>query len=267
MIHINVLTFIPLEIQQQIQNALVDFVSEQARKYLNDRFSERIQKLRADASFQKQFAEALSRALKRFAAEYDEIDEDLVKVIVGEKDFFKNREVKNALLTILRNPGSYVKEEQDFLTASFSSVFPDRKNRERVNRAISYLLKCLVEELWHLPEFQPIYSLEFQRRITHAVQEQVELQKSQLESLTTLNENIRQALIELTNAILEKRQQEGDASIHSKPKVLHNLPQPDYEQFIGREIELDQIHTILKPYPLSQHAVVTIDLLPDKNSG
>lgn len=29
--------------------------------------------------------------------------------------------------------------------------------------------------------------------------------------------------------------------------VLHNLPQPDYEKFIGREIELEQIHQLLLP--------------------
>jgi len=41
--------------------------------------------------------------------------------------------------------------------------------------------------------------------------------------------------------------------------ILHNLPQPDYGKFIGRRKELIKIFSILKPYPHSQHAIVTID--------
>lgn len=46
---------------------------------------------------------------------------------------------------------------------------------------------------------------------------------------------------------------------HSTPLVYHNLPQPDYGQFIGREKELSQVNRILLPYPQSQHSLVTID--------
>ncbi|NUO80280.1 ATP-binding protein [candidate division KSB1 bacterium] len=41
--------------------------------------------------------------------------------------------------------------------------------------------------------------------------------------------------------------------------IYHNLPQPDYGQFIGRENELMQVMRLLRPYPHSQHALVTID--------
>lgn len=40
---------------------------------------------------------------------------------------------------------------------------------------------------------------------------------------------------------------------------LHNLPQPDYGKFIGREQELAKAMQILRPYPHSQHSLVTID--------
>jgi hypothetical protein len=43
------------------------------------------------------------------------------------------------------------------------------------------------------------------------------------------------------------------------PKVYHNLPQPDYGQFIGREEELAKVMRILRPYPHSQYPIVTID--------
>jgi tetratricopeptide (TPR) repeat protein len=41
--------------------------------------------------------------------------------------------------------------------------------------------------------------------------------------------------------------------------LMHNLPQPDYAQFIGREDKVNEILRILRPYPHSQHAIVTID--------
>ena len=43
------------------------------------------------------------------------------------------------------------------------------------------------------------------------------------------------------------------------PRAYHNLPQPDYGEFVGRKEELAQVHRILRPYPHSRHAVVTID--------
>ena len=42
-------------------------------------------------------------------------------------------------------------------------------------------------------------------------------------------------------------------------KVSHNLPHPDYGQFIGREQELAKAMRILRPYPHSQHSLVTVD--------
>jgi LuxR family glucitol operon transcriptional activator len=45
----------------------------------------------------------------------------------------------------------------------------------------------------------------------------------------------------------------------SPPKTHHNLPQPDYGRFVGREAELAQVIRILQPYPYSQEHLVTID--------
>ena len=43
------------------------------------------------------------------------------------------------------------------------------------------------------------------------------------------------------------------------PDILHNLPQPDISELVGREDELEIITGRLKPYPLSQFAIVLID--------
>ena len=45
------------------------------------------------------------------------------------------------------------------------------------------------------------------------------------------------------------REPSSEAGRPQKP--LHNLPQPDYGSFVGREDELAQVHHILQPYPRS----------------
>ncbi|PSB54109.1 hypothetical protein C7B67_00100 [filamentous cyanobacterium Phorm 6] len=42
-------------------------------------------------------------------------------------------------------------------------------------------------------------------------------------------------------------------------KLRHNLPQPDYGLFIGREQEVNKILEKLRPYPHSQNSVITVD--------
>jgi len=66
-------------------------------------------------------------------------------------------------------------------------------------------------------------------------------------------------------AELEDRLTHGDFGADGRflgmrpPRIYHNLPQPDYGTFIGREEELAQVHRILRPYPHSQEYLVTID--------
>jgi tetratricopeptide (TPR) repeat protein len=264
MLQLDILGLIPQSLKRQALDTLVDFVSEQARKYASEEIAARIKKLRSDAAFNQAFEEGLKRAIQRFVQEYEIQDEDLVAAIAADADFFNNEEVRAALLTILKNPGVYLASERERLAESFDSVLPGRKNRERVDRAVIYLLKCLAEEVWHLPELQPIYSLQFQRMTAEATRQQVELQKAQLQALTSLNAGVREALLQLTDAIAERKllpAGEGPAlpAPPFKPKVYHNLPQPDYGRFVGREQELAQVARILRPYPHSQHALVTID--------
>lgn len=51
----------------------------------------------------------------------------------------------------------------------------------------------------------------------------------------------------------------SDQENQKKPKKLyHNLPQPDFIQFIGRKKEFDQIINLLKPYPSSYVHLISI---------
>ena len=257
----DMLDIIPHNLKQQVLDTLVDFVSGEAKKYVSGEIANKIRALRSDAAFQRTFEKGLQQAAKRFIAEYEAQDEDLVAAIQAAPTFFANEQVQKAMLTMLRKPGTYLAEEREKLAQSFDSVLPERKNRERVDKAVTYFLRCLAEELWHLPELLPVYSLQFQRLSAEAAQQQVTLQKAQLQALTGLGAGIREALLQLTDAIGEQKALPpgGRYALPERPKVYHNLPQPDYGRFIGREAELAQVEKILRPYPHSQHALVTID--------
>ena len=256
----SLIDWIPESFREKAADAVVNFIGDQTKKYLGDEVAGRIKKLRSDAGFQQAFAQGLQRAARRFFEEYEAQDEDLTAALRDAPEFFENEDVQAALLKILKNPGAYLADERAVVAQSFDSVLPTRKNRERVDKAVTFFLRCLAEEVCHLPELQPIYSFQFQRMTAEALRQQAEMQRVQLQALTGLNAGMRDALLQLTEKLVEQKALPGGAFMLSeRPKVYHNLPQPDYGNFVGREAELKKITAILRPYPASQHALVTID--------
>jgi LuxR family glucitol operon transcriptional activator len=91
------------------------------------------------------------------------------------------------------------------------------------------------------------------RRIAFTVQDlrQIDIQQSQV---TGVGDNWH-----VEGGIHYNVNQTASSDAPKHPQVHHNLPQPDYGEFVGRTAELAQVHRILRPYPHSRHAVVTID--------
>ena len=259
----DIFKFIPESLKQTAVDTIVETVIERGEGLLSDSILNKIKGLRSDAAFRQQFETGLLGGLQRFIEEYQLQDEDLVAAISADATLFTQPEVQQALLRILQQPGQYLAEEQAVLAQSFSSVLPQRVNRDRVDQAIVYLLKCLAREVWHLPELQPIYSLEFQRITAESTHEQLAVQKAQLATLENLNIGVREALLQLTDALSDQKQltsgKNSYASSILKPVVYHNLPQPGYSEFVGREGELKRIFDLLRPYPQSRHHLIVID--------
>jgi hypothetical protein len=246
---LEIFKLIPDSLKQQIRDALVDTLVDQAKGLISGEFKAKIESLRTDAAFRKAYETGLEQAVIRFVSEYEFEDEDLVKAIAQDEDLFHNKEVQKALLQIIRRPGVFLAKEYAQLGEPFLSVLPERKNRERVNRAVTYLLKCLAEELWHLPELRAIYELQFHRMTAEAVREQVAIEKEQLAVLTSLDEGIRKALLQLTERLAELKlpPNESKPTAISYLPVYHNLPQPDYSDFIGRHKEVQRLQALLAP--------------------
>ena len=140
MFSIDPTNLIPQGLFTKAIDATVDVVVEVGRGVLDEQRLRQVRGLRSDGAFRVAFEEGLRRAASRFEAEYGHQDEDLVAAIAGDEGFFENEEVQAALLTILQNPGIYLAEERELLVASFDSVLPRRRNRERVGKAVNVFL-------------------------------------------------------------------------------------------------------------------------------
>ncbi|MCB8985834.1 MAG: ATP-binding protein, partial [Ardenticatenaceae bacterium] len=259
----DVFGLIPDSFKQSAVDAIVETVVERGEGLLSDSILNRIKGLRSDAAFRKQLDVGMQRGLQRFADEYQLKDEDLVAAILQDTALFTAHAVRDALIEIVQQPGRYLMEERTLVSQTFAAVLPGRINRERVDRAILYLLKCLAQEMWHLPELQPIYSLEFQRITAEVAHEQLAVQKAQLAALESMNSGVRDAFLQLTEALSEQKRLSvapETASLSTpRPTIYHNLPRPDYGEFIGREEELNQIFSLLRPSPLSNYHLIVVD--------
>ena len=258
---LNIFEFIPDNLKQKWRNMLVDQLSELAKSSNASNVAKTIRKLRSNSDFLEAFEDALKNATNQFVTEYIQIDEDLVLAVASYPEFFENSEIQEAMLAILQKPGAYLEIEKSQIYQSFNSVFPNRINRERVDKAVSFLLRKLAEELWQMPELNSIYRLQFQRLTAEGVREQVVIQKAQLEATNRLGSTIQDALLQLSGSIAEQKLLSvGSSTSHlQKPKVYHNLPQTDYGEFIGREEELSKVFNLLRPYPHSRHHLIVID--------
>ncbi|MGQ9468184.1 MAG: NB-ARC domain-containing protein, partial [Anaerolineae bacterium] len=255
-----IFSLIPEDLKRQLFNGLVDFLVEQAKSRVSDELANRIRRLSSEGAFIRDFDRALKTATERFVAEYTPVDEDLVAAIAADPDFWKSPSVRKALIELVRRPGAWLPQQREQITHRFDDVLPQRINRERVDRAVNFLLRCLVEELWTLPgakELREVYSLQFQRVTAEAAQEQVALIRRQLEALTTLSADVRLALGQLAEALARPLPAPAVPVLPARPRPYHNLPQPDYVRFVGREKELEWLRRRLSPQDRAWVMVIT----------
>lgn len=254
LIQIDILDWIPETVRQQILDGCIDFLATRLHGVKEGKLSQAIAQFRSDHTLQTAINEGLKQATDRFIQEYMSTDEDLVLAIARDPDFWQAASVRQALLNLAENPTLYLEGQQTQVARGFVDVLRQRINRERVDQAVAYYLRCVAEALWHLEPFRPVYQM-YLHRISA---EQATLMVQELRGLRT---ELRETLL------LAVRQSEATLPLASAPTpalpppvpVRHNLPQRDYGQFVGRTAELAQVARILRPYPHSQYPIVTID--------
>ena len=237
------LSWIPEATKREILDGLLKFMMDKAGKTLGDEFTGVLGKLRSDAAFQDAIDTGLKRATDRFLREYADEDEDLTAALSADRELWKAKSVRDALLAILRQPGRWEAQDWETIASRFDDVLPQRRNRERVDRAVRFFLRCLAEEVWHLPELKPIYEMQMQR---------ISLDKAEamVREVQGMRTDFQQTMLALVQGMAEQQKLLAGAArpaLPEPPKVYHNLPTPDYIRFVGREAELAELRRLLAP--------------------
>lgn len=208
--------FIPPHKQVEMQNRIVDIL---AKAFPDERWRKLIQTYRSDAAFRDALAMALKRAVQRFASDYE--DKELVDAVTESPRFWDVPSVQNALQEIITRPSSYLQQERQVLFRSFADVLPTAEP-ERVEQAVRFFLRCLTEEVIHIPQLAQIYQILLQRAT-------FDLQHNQNQLITALIEAVRQSQMQL-----------AAPAGPTLPKLHDNLP-PQHGEFLGREKDIQRV--------------------------
>ena len=149
--------WIPDHIKQQFFDHQMSVLAEYAEKAGRTNASERLKRLRLDASFQEAVDQGLSEATARFVRDYRGEYEELAQAIESQDAFWKAENVRQSILNIIMRPGVDLPEDRKILTRSFAGLLHRRVNRERLNPAVGFYLRCVAESLWYLEPIGQVY--------------------------------------------------------------------------------------------------------------
>src|SRR5512145_391813 len=107
---VDLLSFIPDTLKEQISEQLIDFLVGQAEKFASDSIAGKIRKFSSKAEFAEAVEKATQRGSERFLVEYADEDEDLVAAITADANFWRSKSVQQALLNLIKRPGAWTVE-------------------------------------------------------------------------------------------------------------------------------------------------------------
>ena len=200
----------------------------------DSRWGKLMRSFRSDAEFHAAFEHALKHAVERFVAEYS--DKELASALIHSTHFWDLPQVQNALKEIIRRPSSYLETERNILFASFADVLP-AVEPDRVERTVSFFMRCLAQEVITIPQLAPIYQVYLQKVSLDQGQQMVsalrELQADQRQWMTGLIELVSQGQLLLASP-------DNLSNMRTIPKIHQNLP-PLFGDFLGREDDVARI--------------------------
>jgi LuxR family glucitol operon transcriptional activator len=243
------LSLIPDAIKQALVDGLVNFLADQADRVADGTLGERLRALSSDGTLRRAMGQALRRALARFEREYGARDAALVAAISAQPGFWEQPALRKAIIELVARPGAWGEEQREVVLTHFVAALPEQHERERVEQALSFLLRCVAEEVWAIPEareLRAVYALQLQRHSAEALQRQVELAEQRLSEGEHHTSELRSAVLALleaqrTQALLPPPASQQQA----RPRPWHNLPAPEARSFHGRQVELARLRELL----------------------
>jgi len=254
-------SFIPERLKEKVTDALVELLAGSAERLGGDQIAGKIRTFSSRGHLLQSIDRALEAGIQHFIEEYTGQDEDLVDAIQGDELFWQSEVVQDALVKLVSQPGAWLREERETVAYHFETILPKRVNRERVDKAVNFLLRCIAEELWSLPGAQEIraaYSIQFQELTAEAQREQVALARQQLRATAQMSADLQQALLQLIGLVEQKvLAVPVPVAMLVSPRPYHNLPQPTYKQFVGRDEELAWLRQRLSPADRAWQIAIT----------
>ncbi|MCX6911799.1 MAG: hypothetical protein NT167_01860 [Verrucomicrobia bacterium] len=252
---------IPERLKEKLADSLVELLAGSAERLGGDQIAGSIRKLSSRGELLQSVDRALEAGIRRFIKDYMSQDEDLVEAIRADDLFWQSEMVQDALVKLVSRPSAWLGEERETVLRHFETLWPARVNRERVDKAVSFLLRCMAEELWSLPGAQEIreaYSIQFQELSAEAQREGAALARQQLQATTQMSADLRQTLLQLIT-LVEQKMLAAPTSVAmlAAPRPYHNLPPPTYTQFIGRDEELAWLRQRLSPADRAWQIAIT----------
>lgn len=244
---------IPEELRDKVLDTVVDALDKKLKGLpFGDKVTFWLNQLHSDANFKGRFSKALKEATARFTSEYKDQDVEIVRYIAtNHQTIFENKEVREAIVNVLKKPDRYLDDDDLIIKEHFISLSLQDISSDRIDKAISYFLKCLAQSVWLMPEFKDIYSLLFQKMTAEGVKKQVQLAEMQLkltsdvrDSLSIISENIqRQFQLSPSSNPSPPSSQINQQLIPNSinpGKYLGEIP--EINVFWGREDELSRIY-------------------------
>src|SRR5258708_23005801 len=105
---------LPDDLKQRLRDSVVESLARLTEKVPGGNKTARaIRQLSTQAVFYNAFDKAMEGARERFIAEYTTRDEDLVEAIITDSDFWQSKDVRQAFMTMIQRPGSWLVNERE----------------------------------------------------------------------------------------------------------------------------------------------------------
>lgn len=232
-------------------DALVRFLTDAAKGVAKKDVEELVEKLRDDAAFKDAIDGAIDAAWDDLREKYE--NPELAKKLCDQREAIDTKSVRHAVSAAISQPGLLESKQFEAIAKSFAEVLPTEADRAGVDAAVRFFLGRVAERVWHLPALQPIYEMQFQRI-------SAERAEAMIQELRGLRTDFQQGLVALVQGLGEQQRLLSAAALPAlppPPKVFHNLPNPDYVRFVGRDAELARLQKLLAPE--SRAWVVLVD--------
>lgn len=222
-------------------DALVRVLGDAAKGVVKKDVEKLVEKLRDDAAFKDAIDEAINAAWDDLRKRYE--NPNLAQRLYDEREAIDTKSMRDAVSAAISQPGLLESKKFEAIARSFAEVLPAETDRVAVDATVKFFLGRIAERVWHLPTLRPIYEMQFQR-IT------VERAEAMVRELRGLRAELQQGMLSLVQELGEQQKLLAAATLPAlpaPPKVFHNLPNPDYVRFVGRETELARLKQLLAP--------------------